>query len=90
MATKAKMNKFKVGDKVRILPSAIDIGVFKSELGGIGVVIDCYYMDIYIRVYMDNVCKETGCRKEWAVRSDQIELFIKVGQQLLFAFMRAV
>lgn len=79
--------KFKVGDRVKILPSAVAIGVFKSEIDKTGIITDCNYMDEYIMVYMDSDCKEVNWRKEWAVQPDQIEKAIKVGQQLLFSFM---
>jgi len=79
--------KFKVGDRVKTLPSAVDIGVFKSDIGKTGVIIDCNFLDMYIRVDMDSVCKEAGCKKEWAVRPDDIELAVMIGQQLLFSFM---
>ncbi|KKN73113.1 hypothetical protein LCGC14_0404220 [marine sediment metagenome] len=80
-------SKFKVGDKVKILPSASNIGVNDAGIGKIGTVTDCSYMMQYIKVYMDERCKITGHRRDWAVSPKDIEPVIKVGQQLLFSFM---
>ena len=78
--------KFKVGDKVRMLPSAVDIGVFKGEVGKTGTVTDNNFLHRYISVCMD----EPYSKKifTWAVRSTQITSVIKVGQQLEFVFMK--
>ena len=80
--------KFKVGDKVRMLPSAVDIGVFKAEIGKTGTVTDNNFLHRYILVRMD----EPYSKKifTWSVRSAQITSVIKVGQQLEFAFMEEV
>ena len=71
--------KFKIRDKVKILPSAVDIGVSRSEVGTIQTV--TYIMDSTTIVITDS----SG--GEWWVEPDQIEQAIKVGQQLLFNFM---
>ena len=76
-----KTCKFKVGDKVRILPSAIDINVVESEIGKTGVIIEinspnCIIVDTSSHTY-----------GSWIVGSDDITSVIKKGQQLLFPFM---
>lgn len=80
--------KFKVGDRVKMLPSAVDIGVFTSEIGKVGVITELNYLGLYIRVRMDKKCKGVGFEKYWAVNPDQIELVILIGQQLLFDFYK--
>jgi len=80
--------KFKVGDKVKILPSAVGIGVLEEAIGKAGIITDCSYLGRYIRVYMDNVCSIKGYRRDWAVNESDIAPVIVVGQQLLFDFMR--
>lgn len=77
---------FKIGDKVRILVSAVDIGVAINEVGKMGVV-TLYHSSDEIIVFMDKIRKESGYRVEWIVNSSQIEPVVKVGQQLLFSFM---
>ncbi len=79
--------KFKVGDRVRILPSAIDIMVAEDEVGKIGV-ITLYDSTKNIIVLMDKPRRESGYRVDWCVDSSQIEPVIKIGQQLMFSFMK--
>ena len=74
--------KFKVGDKVKILPSAAIIGVEKSEVGKVVKVRCVFGDDILIN---DSRGKMYGT---WSVNSYDITPAIKVGQQLLFDFMR--
>lgn len=83
MATK---HKFKVGDKVRILKSALDINVGKEDIGKTGVVKYCRG-EKDIDVFMDEVYAVFNFRVTWGVHSSMIELVVEVGQQLLFAFM---
>lgn len=75
--------KFRVGDKVKILPSAIDGGVSEGAVGKIGV-ITYHAPGDYFCVLMDYEGKDG---LTWAVFPDQMEHVIKVGQQLLFNFM---
>ena len=79
--------KFKIGDKVRILPSATSIGVAEDEVGKMGVITG-YHSPDEIIVLMDKIRKENGYRIDWIVESSQIEPAIKVGQQLVFDFMQ--
>ncbi|KKN73116.1 hypothetical protein LCGC14_0404250 [marine sediment metagenome] len=74
--------KFKVGDKVRILPSAIDINVAESEVGAMGKIITVRNQE--------SICVDTVTKKYlfWVVRGRDIEPVIKVGQQLQFDFMK--
>lgn len=75
--------KFKNGDKVRILPSAIDGGVLACSVGKIGIVdgiADSYSGSYY------HVCMVSGYT--WSVYPNQIEsVIVKKGEQLLFSFM---
>ena len=73
--------KFKIGDKVKILPSATGVNVAKSEVGKIGVI-----TEIYNRY---NIYVDTDTRKfaPWVVYEHDIAHVIKKGQQLLFNFM---
>ena len=73
--------KFKVGDKVRILPSADDVNVPPDEIGKTGVITD-YYSSNDILVYMDKP-RASGLRVDWVVHSSQIELAVVPGKQLL-------
>ena len=74
--------KFKKGDKVRILPSAVDISVAEDEVGKTGV-ITYYASPKNIIVFMDKIRKESYRRVSWNVYSSQIELVVVKGQQLL-------
>lgn len=66
---------FKIGDKVKILPSAVALGVKESEVGTTQTIlrIESLY-DIIITDSDDG---------EWWVDKENITLAIKVGQQLL-------
>ena len=76
--------KFKIGDKVKILPRATRVGVYKEEVGKIGIIswinVDC---DCF-NVTMLNSCK--GKVRRWSLSNHHITPVIKVGQQLLFDF----
>lgn len=76
------MSKFKKGDKVRILPSAMDVSVLEFAIGKTGV-ITRYSSSDSIIVRMDKSRRLDGYRDIWSVSSSQIEPVIKVGQQLL-------
>ncbi len=80
----AKKVKFKIGDKVKILPSATGVTVWKEEVGKIGRVTSIRYDSFYVR--MLNPCK--GKLRLWSVGDNMIALIVKVGQQLLFEFMQ--
>lgn len=74
--------KFKVGDKVKILPSAMNISVGAREIGKI-TKIKTINSPNDIMIY-DSRGKEYGC---WCVNDYNIALVIVKGQQLLFDFM---
>ena len=76
--------KFKVGDKVKILPSAVVIGVLASEVGKV-VKIRGIYNGIDGIMISDSRGDTYGC---WAVNYDDIAPVIVKGQQLLFDFMQ--
>ena len=81
------MSKFKVGDKVKILPSSIEWSVPLSEVGKFGVIVS-FPRSKDFRVYMDKPWLQFNARETWVVRSSHIEIAVKPGQQLEFAFMR--
>ena len=75
------ITKFKIGDKVRILPSAVNVNVAQSEIGKIGVI---------TIVYSGGDCiLKTASKKysDWWVRGIDITPAMIKGQQLLFSFM---
>ena len=75
--------KFKVGDKVKILPSAMIIGVSKREVGKVVNIRNIYNESDGILI-ADSRGGEYGC---WCVNSYDIALAFVKGQQLLFEFM---
>ena len=78
--------KFKVGDKVRILPSAFTDGVNKGDLGREAIVEENEPNDsMYIRMVPPNFT-----RKNWWVNGRNLKHVIRVGQQLMFSFMSDV
>ena len=76
--------KFKIGDKVKILPSATIIGVWEGEVGKTVLIRSIYNESNGIMV-TNSRGGEYGC---WCVNLYDIAPAIKVGQQLLFAFMK--
>ena len=86
-----KITKFKKGDKVRVLPSAIRMGVYGGEVGKTGIIVgrDCFD---YLRVYMDKLSTIGNHteKRTWSVNWDDIEPVVKVGQQLVFDFMEKI
>ena len=76
--------KFKKGDKVKILPSAVDGAVDICAVGKIGTIMLDLLPGGYFCVLMDY---EGEHGLTWAVYPNQMEPVIKVGQQLLFNFM---
>lgn len=69
--------KFKVGDKVKILPSATDIGIAESEVGKVAEII-CIEGPNSIRI-------KTATKRymDWYVDENGITPAIKIEQQLL-------
>lgn len=78
--------KFKKGDRVRILPSAVNTCVPGDEIGKTGVITK-YHSHKEIIVLMDKIRKASGYRVDWIVDSSQIEPATIPGQQLEFSFM---
>lgn len=78
--------KFKKGDRVRILPSAVDVNVASDEVGKTGVIVN-YNSPKDMVVLMDKPRKYNGFtgsdRIDWIVDCSQIELAIVPGRQLL-------
>jgi len=80
--------KFKIGDKVRILPSAIKIGVWAAEVGKIGIVTSgCIVPDgrQFLQIKMLNLCK--GKYRRWSVSNASLCPAVEKNEQLLFGFM---
>lgn len=71
--------KFKIGDKVKILPSAAYIGVEENEIGTTQTIIRVESLDTIVITDTDG--------GYWHVDPHDIIPVIKVGQQLLFSFM---
>ena len=78
--------KFKIGDKVRILPSAVDGGVSEYSVGKIGQIINYHKEYRYFLVRMDSQ-EVVQPQQGWAIFPNQIEQIYRIGQQLLFDFM---
>jgi len=79
--------KFKVNDRVKILPSATETGVLNSEVGKIGIVIATHdFTDgsQILLVQMLNLCR--GKYQKWTISSRYIDIATKIGEQLLFDF----
>lgn len=78
--------KFKVGDKVRILPGAADgDGVARFAEGKTGKIIRKY--PEYYLVTMDEP-RINGYIDNWAVSERWLTAVTIIGQQLLFEFMQ--
>lgn len=77
--------RFKAGQKVKILPSAVDNGVSKAAVGKTGKIIDD--TSTYFLVKMDK--PRDGCTSVdiWAVWPNEITPALVKGQQFLFDFM---
>ncbi len=71
--------KFKIGDRVIILPSATRIGVWEERVGNIAVISELNFMNEYILI------EEEGY--VWSVKRSHIKRIAIKGEQLLFAFM---
>ena len=69
--------KFKVGDKVRILPSAVDIGVDESEVGEV----------VKIKKIEPDGLRISDSRGQgmicWYVSESDVAHVMKIGEQLL-------
>jgi hypothetical protein len=78
------MSKFKVGDKVRILPSAVAGGVDKTDVGKIGRITGWFEGGGYFTVVMNHW---TTLVWSWAVYPNQMEHAVEIGAQLVFDFM---
>uniref|UniRef100_A0A6M3XZR8 Uncharacterized protein n=1 Tax=viral metagenome TaxID=1070528 RepID=A0A6M3XZR8_9ZZZZ len=80
MATKSNPEgmKFKAGDKVRILPSAVNGGIDVRDIGKVGKI--TYYNDEY-KYFLVKVDKSNY--PSWAVYPNQMTLAINPGYQLL-------
>lgn len=74
--------KFKIGDKVRILPSAVGIGVKKSEVGKIVRITKIYSQD---NIMITD--SRGGRRGDWHVNDFNIVAVVEMGQQLVFDFV---
>ena len=69
---------FKVGDRVKILPSARDVGVYEESINKVGVILNIFpHGTIYVR----------ESKHKWAVSDYNIKPAIPIGTQLMFPFM---
>jgi len=76
--------KFKIGDKVRILPSAIDINVAEEEVGKVVEITEVYEGYSGYDYTVSAFSKRYG---DWWMRERDIASALMVGQQLVFDFM---
>ena len=73
--------QFKIGDKVKLLPSVVSAGVVASEVGKIGIVTFVGRLGgVHVKTSQLN-------RFSWCLQEYNIAPAVKVGQQLLFSFM---
>lgn len=72
--------KFKIGDKVKILPSAVAIGIYESEVGTIQTILQIISSTTIVITASDGGC--------WHVDPEDITTAVVKGQQLLFDFMQ--
>ncbi len=87
-----RVDKFKLGDKVKILPRATTVSVEREEVGKTGVITSISSLENNfngIIVYMDKICKVRDFRCKWSVGYGMVELCVKKNEQLLFDFMRS-
>lgn len=82
--------KFKVNDKIKILPPATSVGVESEDVGKVGVISHINEdanerRGIYVQ--MQEVCKARKCICRWNVGTEMIEPYPRKGEQLLFDFM---
>lgn len=73
--------KFKIGQKVKLLPSVVEVDVPEEEIGKTGEIIGQF--GPFFLVHMDNPREGINYRDTWNVDVYQIELARVVGQQLL-------
>lgn len=87
--------KYKVGDKVVVLPSAEHVQVSKCSINKAGTIssvptrTDCWW-DYLIRVKCDNDSRVHSCNHLWYVKEEHIKFYNQVGKQLEFSFMEDV
>lgn len=70
--------KFRIGQKVKVLPSAKKHGVNPDAIGKVGRLIDDN---------PDCIVVELPFEQYWYMSIEDIALHIKIGQQLTFPFM---
>ena len=75
--------KYKIGQRVRLLPSAINDGVYSEDCGKEGTIVQSDLPE-YLQIEMKSpICR----RRYWYASPENIEQVIVKGQQLLFSFM---
>ena len=82
--------KFKIGDKVKILPLAVTVGVELEDVGKVGVITYIFFSACEhsgIAVQMQEVCEARGYTPKWSVGYRMIMLMSAKNEQLLFDFM---
>lgn len=78
--------KFKVGQKVKLLPSIVNRGVLRSEIGKVGIITSISPYGI-VNVKTDFKAINRSRWPGWSLQTNDIAPVIKKGIQLLFAFM---
>lgn len=73
--------KFKIGDKVRILPPATYEGISEAEVGTIQTILKILEPTIIV------ITDSNNPDGEWWINPCNMELTSEVGEQLVFEFM---
>ncbi len=79
--------QYKVGDKVKILPSATEVRVPNGEVGKSGTITFITQSGRHMNITMDKPLKGFRAVYCWSINIEHIELLVVKGQQLLFNFM---
>jgi len=84
-----KIMKFKVGDKVKILPSAIEVGIHPIEFGKIGkiVKIDTSWGEVMVLMDKSSTINNFTYQRKWYTKLIHIKPISETGQ-LLFDFYK--
>ena len=79
--------KYKVGQRVRLLPSATKVMVPYDEVGKPGKLTFVTSDGFNMNIHMDKPREGNRLANSWGISHYHIESIIEKGQQLLFSFM---
>ena len=77
------MKKFKVGDRIRIINGVYQNGVPAMFVGSQGTIVSVHYSDYGVKVHHPECT-----RPVWYMQGKFITNAAKIGEQLLFDFMK--